>query len=313
MEFGYRNPNLNELNEDFLYHLGLNVKMGRDGELYVEEEHEGIIYKNPLEKMFGDVKFVCMGGSAARAETFARKVVEDLGLGIPEKNIWPIGKTERGSMFKVGPVISMSHGMGMPSMTIFLHEIAKLLEHAGAMDVKFIRIGTSGGVGVEPGTVIVAEEGMNGKLEAAHEAVVLGQVRSYPTRLDEQMREDILAVAGDIRVQVGKTMGADDFYEGQGRLDGAVNPGYTEEDKMVFLHKAHEAGVRNIEMEAPAFAAFCLRAGIPAALVCTALVNRLEGDQVTSTKEQLAEYSGNAQELVVRYIKKALMDEEATS
>ena len=38
---------------------------------------------------------------------------------------------------------------------------------------------------------------------------------------------------------------------------------------MAFLRKAHAVGVRNIEMEAPAFAAFCNRAGIPGADVCT--------------------------------------------
>lgn len=287
MAVEHRNSYLNDLNEDFLYHLGLDTTMD-------------------LEELFGDVKYVCMGGSAGRAETFAKKLVNDLGLDIPEESICPCGKTERGSLFKVGPVISMSHGMGMPSMTIFLHEVAKLLEYAGATDVKFLRIGTSGGVGVEPGTVIVAEEAMNGKLMAEHEAVVLGETWTYPAQLDVQMWNDILSVAGDIRAQVGKTMGADDFYEGQGRLDGALKTGYTEADKMLFLNKAHEAGVRNIEMEAPAFAAFCLRAGIPAALVCATLVNRLEGDQVTSTPEQLAEYSNNAQELVVRYLKKQL-------
>lgn len=291
MGFEHRNPHIYELDEDFLYHLGLDTTMD-------------------LEGMFGDVKFVCMGGSAGRAETFAKKLAFDLNLDIPEEDIQPLGKTERGSLFKVGPVISMSHGMGMPSMTIFLHEVTKLLEHAGATDVKFIRIGTSGGVGVEPGTVIVADEAVNGKLKAQHEAVVLGSTQTYPTQLDLQMREDILSVAGDIRTQVGKTMGADDFYEGQGRLDGAFDPGYTEDDKMEFLIRAHDVGVRNIEMEASAFAAFCLRAGIPAALVCAALVNRLDGDQVTSTPEQLAGYSKNAQDLVVRYLKKELGERE---
>lgn len=287
MSIEHRNPYLNALDEDFLYHLGLDTTMD-------------------LEGMFGDVKFVCMGGSADRAESFAKKLVNDLDLDIPEEDIQPLGKTERGSLFKVGPIISMSHGMGMPSMTIFLHEVTKLLEHAGATDYKYIRIGTSGGVGVEPGTVIVAEAGVNGKLKAEHEAVVLGEVRTYPTELDVQVCEDIVALAEGIRVQVGKTLGADDFYEGQGRLDGALDPGYTEEDKMKFLERAYAFGVRNYEMEAPAFAAFCLRAGIPAALVCAALLNRFEGDQVTSTKQELAEYSNNAQELVVRYLAKEL-------
>lgn len=50
-------------------------------------------------------------------------------------------------------------------------------------------------------------------------------------------------------------MCCDDFYEGQGRLDGAICE-YTLEDKMKFLQDAHAAGVRNIEMESLQFGAF---------------------------------------------------------
>lgn len=43
-------------------------------------------------------------------------------------------------------------------------------------------------------------------------------------------------------------MCCDDFYEGQGRLDGAICA-YNLEEKMSFLQEAYSAGVRNIEME----------------------------------------------------------------
>ncbi|MBI5413010.1 uridine phosphorylase [Candidatus Peregrinibacteria bacterium] len=279
------NPHLAELDPDFLYHLGLDTSMD-------------------LKNMFGDVKYVCMGGSPDRAESFAKKAADELGITMPDGGVVkPIGKTERFSLYKVGNVISASHGMGMPSMLILLHEVAKLLEYAGCRDVKFIRIGTSGGVGVEPGTVVVAEEGVNAKLKPEFEQVELGETYKYPTTLDRQLAREILDVKGDIRAQIGKTMGTDDFYEGQGRLDGALKPRYTVADKMAFLHKAYGTGVRNIEMESAAFAAFCARAGIPGAVVCTTLLNRLNGDQVTSTPAELAQFSDNAQRLVLQYIK----------
>lgn len=239
-------------------------------------------------------------------EYFAEKAAKELGISVPEGGVEPIGKTERFSLYKVGPVISVSHGMGMPSMLILLHEITKLLEYAGCEDVRYMRIGTSGGVGVDPGTVVVAEEGLNGMLEPKFELVELGEKHEYPTQLDQGLTQEVFEARGDIRAVIGKTMGTDDFYEGQGRLDGALNPPYTKDDKMTFLRKAHEAGVRNIEMEAPAFAAFCLRAGIPATIVCTALLNRLDGDQVTSTKEDLAQFSDNAQQLVINYLRKKI-------
>ena len=45
-------------------------------------------------------------------------------------------------------------------------------------------------------------------------------------------------------------MTADDYYEAQARLDGALASWYSEEDKMAFLQKANaEKGVVNVEME----------------------------------------------------------------
>lgn len=46
----------------------------------------------------------------------------------------------------------------------------------------------------------------------------------------------------------GKTMCTYDFYEGQGRLDGAFCE-FTESDKMDYLEKLRDFGVVNIEME----------------------------------------------------------------
>ena len=49
------NPHIQELGEDVLYHLALG-----------SGSHD-------LEKMFGDIKFVCMGGTPQRMKTFAGK------------------------------------------------------------------------------------------------------------------------------------------------------------------------------------------------------------------------------------------------
>ena len=45
----------------------------------------------------------------------------------------------RYAMYKVGPVLSISHGMGIPSAGILLHEVIKLMYHAGVKDPVFIR------------------------------------------------------------------------------------------------------------------------------------------------------------------------------
>lgn len=302
-----RNPHLDELDIDVLYHFGLAT-----GKLNEAGDVESLLPQ--LREWFGDVKFVCTGGSADRAEDFAVKAAKELGIDVPEGGPKPIGKTERFSMFKVGPILSVNHGMGQPSLEIMLNEIAKLLHYAGCEGVTFLRIGTSGGVGVEGGTVVITEEGMNGELQPELVSIQLGKRKAYPAQTNPDLVREINEVAESIdgiKVAVGKTMSADGFYEEQGRLDGALAPDYDEADKMAFLQRAHEAGVRNIEMEACRFAAFCLRAGIPAAIVCAALLNRLEGDQVKSTGEELAQYSDNAQRVVIEWIRGKLAKVEA--
>ena len=41
----------------------------------------------------------------------------------------------------------LQHGMGIPSVSIMMHEVIKLLYHAGCHDVIMVRIGTCGGLG----------------------------------------------------------------------------------------------------------------------------------------------------------------------
>jgi uridine phosphorylase len=278
------NPELAKMETDILYHLGLDSSMN-------------------LKATFGDTRYVCMGGSPERALTFAIKAAHELDIPVNDEAVLPIGKTERFALYKVGPVVSVSHGMGMPSISILMHEITKLMHYAGADEPDFIRIGTSGGVGVEPGTVVLSEEALNGNIEPYYELAVLGETKRYPTKLDKCLNDALYETRGDLSVVMGKTVGVNCFYEEQARIDGALYPGYSLEEKMAFVHRIHDLGVRNFEMEAPQFASFCMRAGLRGAIVCVALLNRLHGDQVTSTPEQLAEFSDRAQQVVLNYIK----------
>ncbi len=66
---------------------------------------------------------------------------------------------------------------------------------------------------------------------------------------------------------------------GQARLDGAFCS-YTKEDKLDYLQRLNEGGVSNIEMESTCFAALTYMAGIRSAVVCVALLDRLNEDQV---------------------------------
>lgn len=52
---------------------------------------------------------------------------------------------------------------------------------------------------------------------------------------------------------------------GQGRLDGALCS-FSTEEKLEYLKKAHEAGIKNIEMESTVFAAMCRVCNLKGAL-----------------------------------------------
>jgi len=65
-----------------------------------------------------------------------------------------LAAAERYHLYKVGPVICVSHGMGIPSMMILLHEISKLMFYCKATNYVFIRIGTAGGLGMKAGEVV---------------------------------------------------------------------------------------------------------------------------------------------------------------
>ncbi len=277
----HRNKILEDIEVDYLYHLGLDSSMN-------------------LKDLFGNVKFVCMGGSPDRAYELAKKIEEKSDK---TSTIEQFGKTERTSLYKIGNVISMSHGMGMPSILIFLHEVTKLLEYAGCIDYIFLRIGTSGGIGIEPGTIVLTSEAVNSNFKSVFDHQVLDKTYSFPTNLDSNLIAKLQScVKTTNSLVLGKTLGTDDFYEGQGRLDGALATLYTDIEKQDYLQRAFMIGVRNIEMESTAFAAFCLRANIPSVIICVALINRLNGDQILATKEEMKLYTDNLLDFVAGFI-----------
>ena len=289
LDLSKENPNLNDLKEDFLYHFGLGTST------------------HNLRQMFGDVRFVCMGGTRERMRDFAHYLLKELEIQLPTgTELQDIsGHSHRYAMYKVGPVLSMSHGMGVPSLSIELHEITKLLWYAGVEDPVFFRIGTSGGVGLEGGVVVVSDGALNSCLEEHHEYIVLGEREKRPTGLDQDLAKELDEISRGIGIEsaLGKTLCTDDFYEGQGRLDGAICP-FNEEKKMAYLRKCVKAGVKNIEMEATMFASFTKRVGIRAAIVCVTLLERLNGDQISTPKSVMQEWQTRPQKVVAAYIKK---------
>merc|ERR1711915_149942 len=111
--------------------------------------------------------------------------------------------------------------------------------HAGVKDPIFFRIGTCGGIGLPPGTVVVTEEAVDGRVRPVLDTIILGKVVSRKAQLDLGLAKNLVSTGRDednFKTVLGKTISTDDFYEGQGRLDGAICE-YNESDKMAYLQE----------------------------------------------------------------------------
>lgn len=287
------NPYLDLMVSDYLYHLALG-----------NATHN-------LPEMFGDVKFVCVGGTTKRMLSFAHQVLQHLEIKVPTgfclHNITQ--DADRYAMYKVGPVLSVAHGMGISSISILLHELIKLIKYAKCKDTTFMRIGTSGGLGLTPGTVVVSDGAVDGSMRAFYEMNILGEIVQCPASFDDRLVQSLVDIGNSkydhFKTVRGITMCTSDFYEGQGRIDGAFCS-YTEEDKLQYLRKINRHGVVNIEMECLPFAAMCQSAGIKGAVVCVTLLDRLNGDQIFLSPDVYKSFQERPQLVAAQFIKRTV-------
>ncbi|CAD5215136.1 unnamed protein product [Bursaphelenchus okinawaensis] len=279
------NPHLLLMKDDTLYHFGLKKST------------------TDFVKEFGDVKFVCCGGSSGRIKMYAELFSKKFSL-LCSGNL---SRSDRFCLYKTGGVLWVNHGMGVPSLSIMLNEAFKLLYYAGATDVTFVRIGTSGGIGVPPGTVIVSNNAMDSLLRNEYVLETAGKTLRFDCSLDEELSQDFFRMAKEMNyaADMGTTMCANDFYEGQMRLDGAFCE-VSLEEKVEYLKKLSAAGVKNIEMESTCFAAMTKRANCKAAIICVTLVNRMLGDQVTVEENDYKEFEMRPFNVVTKFISKRL-------
>ncbi|KAK8809580.1 hypothetical protein WA158_000523 [Blastocystis sp. Blastoise] len=127
----------------------------------------------------------------------------------------------------------------------------------------------------------------------------------FPAKADPAIVEALCAAAKNVSVPCvsGLTMSADDFYEGQARVDGFYCDYTYILDKFAFIKRMKDMGIKNIEMEALRLLSFCQRSGIKAGTVCAAILNRENGDNVTATGAQIAQWVENSWILIFEYIR----------
>lgn len=285
------NPHLDLTNKKFeLYHLGLTLEDA---------------------PRFTHVKRVITGGTAKRAKTIAQRLQEEFH---PDSSteLKAIGSTDRFSMYLVGDSIVISHGMGLGSIEIMLNEISILLAAAKAQGVKFYRVGTSGGIGEDPGTVIISNRGWSDRpsedlqVEGSYfPKSVCGKQEWWPSGADPMLIQEILEANQDnpTPIKVGGTMAKSTFYGAEARIDGAICDHSTEEATEFFL-EARNLGILNSEMEAGEFLALTNRLGIRAAIICVVLDNCFTHESINFKPEQHKDFSRRAIDVLFNHIRR---------
>ena len=268
--------------------------------------HLGVSSDDPIVAEMRDVKAVVMGGSGGRMRTFAEqwaKECDGTSVCLP--------KEDRFTVCLSGGVLFASHGMGTPSASIAVQELMRLMYFAKGGDLRelekifWVRVGTSGGVGLEPGSVVVTTEALMSDLKPYR---VMdgpnGEIEFDPTFPANVVQGILQANAlRNFPVVGGKTVCTNEFFLEQFRLDGAIRL-TTPAKKIEWLRWLDSQGVRNIEMEGAMLAGYLNYWGFPSfAMICVALLNRLEGDQVPYTPQELAEFSDRAGDVMFTYLR----------
>jgi uridine phosphorylase len=273
--------------------------------------HFGVTSTAPLLRKLRDVRAVIIAGSGSRIKEFAERWSELNG----GTEIVAFPKEDRFITRYTAGVLFASHGMGMPSASIALQELMRLVfflkrGDLDAMDELFwCRVGTSGGVGLPGGTVVVSSEGLMADLRPYR--LLNGGAGEYwfDGHFPADTYNAIIAANeyADFDIISGKTVAGNEFFLEQFRLDGAIcleNP----ESKMGWLKWLQENGVANIEMEGAMIAGYLNHWGFSKfAMICCALLNRLEGDQVTATPEQMHKYSEDSGVALFNYLAVSLL------
>ncbi|XP_065212782.1 uridine and thymidine phosphorylase-like [Planococcus citri] len=224
-----------------------------------------------LPQIFGDVKFVCMCGTAHRAKKFAEIIRQDVYSTSFNKSKELLDLAQFGhrySMFKVGNVLCVNHGMGFASVNIVLHEIIKLLQHAGVKDPEFFRIGSCAGRGIPEGTVLISEKIVNEFFEEQYEMIVLGQRMKLPAKWNQNLVKNFKNISAtkysNMKVSSGTTMSAEHFYESSASTKGSFCL-KNEDERNEYNNMMSKHGILGWDMEAIAVAAITNHVGIKSA------------------------------------------------
>ena len=186
------------------------------------------------------------------------------------------------------PVVVCSTGIGGPSTSIAVEELAQLGVRT------FLRVGTTGGIqdNVNPGDLIVTTGAVRLDGASQHFAPL-----EYPAVADFECTTALVEAAQEIgkTLHVGVTASSDTFYPGQERYD--TYSGRVVQRFQGSMAEWQSMGVLNYEMESATLFTMCSSQGLRSGCVAGVLVNRTQ--QEIPDEETMATIEATAIDVVV--------------
>ncbi len=187
------------------------------------------------------------------------------------------------------PVLTTSTGIGGPSASIVVDELAQL-------GVKtFLRVGTTGAIqeNIQAGDVIITTGAVRMDGASTHYAPV-----AYPAVAHHEMVQALLqaASAEGIPAHAGVTASTDTFYPGQERLDSCS--GYVLRRFQGLTDELRKLNVLNYEMESSTVLTMCGVLRLRGGCVSGVVVNRARSEAVAPDAAERGE--ANAVRTAVR-------------
>lgn len=181
------------------------------------------------------------------------------------------------------PVLVASTGIGGPSTSIAIEELAQLGVRT------FLRVGTTGAIQphINVGDVIITTGAVRLDGASTHYAPI-----EYPAVAHLELVTALIEAAQELSIahHVGVTCSSDTFYPGQEREDSYS--GYVPRRFRGMTDEWRKLHVLNYEMEAATVLTMCAALGLRGGCVTGAVVRRVEEEQITEDGLERGERNG---------------------
>ena len=232
--------NLANFNE-VMYHIGLSKKMIAKAEYAVLPGDPGRV--EMLAKAFGEAEFIASHR---------------------EYTSWLTHVNNQ-------PILVCSTGMGGPSVSIGIEELAKI----GIK--KFIRVGTTGSIQerIKLGELVINNAAVRLDGASRHYAPI-----EFPAVASLEVTNALAVAADEIKVpyHVGISVSSDTFWPGQERYDSFT--GYVPRALQGSLQEWQALGACNYEMETATLFVFFQSMGLAAGSICGVVAQRTQSEHV---------------------------------